>query len=51
MTQQERILWAAGIVIVDLLTIGIPLAAFVAAYVILTKPAWFREWINKVYEA
>jgi hypothetical protein len=49
MTFGGRLLWASAVVLVDLITIGIPLTAMFAAYVLLARPAWFRDWINELY--
>lgn len=50
MNANQRLLLAIGIVLIDIFTIGIPLTAFFAAYVILQRPLWFRQWIDKLYE-
>lgn len=50
MNTTERIVMAVLIVVVDILTFGIPLTAFFAAYILIQRPVWFREWMNKVYE-
>lgn len=44
-----RLFLGIGIVILDIITIGIPLAAFVIGYVIIFRPAWFQYYVNKVY--
>lgn len=44
----QRILLAAGIVIVDLALFFIPLSALLLAWVIIFNPRWFREFINKL---
>ena len=51
MKQNERLLWAGGIVLLDILVFAVPVAAFFAAFVLLARPAWFRDWMNKVYES
>jgi hypothetical protein len=45
----ERLIWALLIVIVDAVAFAVPLAALVIAYVLLTRPAWFREWVERLY--
>lgn len=49
MTFGERLLWAAGIVLVDLVIFALPLTAVFAAYVLLARPPWFRDWILHAY--
>ncbi len=51
MNQGERILLVAGIFLLDMLIFMLPLMAFFAAYIIWWRPAWFRRWINELYEA
>jgi hypothetical protein len=51
MSQTNRILWAVAIVAVDSLIFLLPLAASVAAYVLIARPAWFKEWVLQVYGA
>lgn len=51
MTNNERLIWAIAIVIIDFLTIGIPLAALAAAYVLIARPVWFKNWVEKIYSA
>lgn len=50
MKQNERILWAVAIVLVDIGLVALPVTAFVAAYIILARPVWFQEWVNKLYQ-
>ena len=40
---------ACGIVIADLLIIVVPVMALVLAYVVVARPAWFKEWVEKIY--
>ncbi len=49
MTHSQRILLAVAIIVVDVVAVFIPLTAVVAAYIILARPPWFREWIARVY--
>ena len=39
----ERLIWALLIVVVDVAAFAVPLAALLIAYVLLARPAWFRE--------
>ena len=50
MKQEERLLWAIGIVVLDLLVFALPLTALFIAYVILKRPPWFKDWVEKFYE-
>ena len=49
MTDTERIAIAVGLVLVDLLFFALPLTGLVAAYVILARPPWFRELVDRLY--
>jgi hypothetical protein len=45
----ERLIWALLIVVVDAVAFAVPLAALVIAYVVVARPAWFREWVERLY--
>jgi hypothetical protein len=45
----ERLIWASLIVIVDAAAFVVPLAAFLLAYVVLARPRWFRDWVERLY--
>jgi hypothetical protein len=45
----ERLIWALLIVIVDTAAFLVPLAAFLIAYVLLARPLWFRDWVERLY--
>lgn len=47
----DRIVWAFIIVIADTVAFAVPLAALLLAYVLLARPPWFRDWVEKVYSA
>lgn len=49
MSGATRVLLAAGIVIVDVVTVGLPLAAIFAAYVLVARPRFFRAWVTRLY--
>ena len=49
MTLSQRVLLAAAILIIDVVAVFIPLSALVAAYIILARPPWFREWVGSLY--
>jgi hypothetical protein len=40
---------AAGIFLIDLLLFFVPLAAVLAVYVLLARPAWFPRLVEKIY--
>jgi hypothetical protein len=46
----ERLIWALLIVVVDAVAFAVPLAALLIAYVLLARPAWFREWMGRLYD-
>jgi len=48
MSQLQRILLAAAIVIVDVIVFFVPLASLFLAYVILVNRPWFREFLAKL---
>jgi len=50
MTQLQRVLLAAGIVIVDAVVFFLPLASLFLAYVILANPPWFRDFLATLDE-
>lgn len=49
MKSSERWMWAVGILLVDMLIFAVPLTAVFAAYVLVTRPAWFKNWVGKIY--
>ncbi len=46
----ERLIWALLIVIVDAAAFAVPLAALLIAYVLLTRPPWCRNWVERLYD-
>ncbi|MCO5760048.1 MAG: hypothetical protein NHG36_00860 [Chromatiaceae bacterium] len=50
MQLRERLTWALLIVVVDAAAFAVPLAALLIAYVLLARPAWFREWVGRLYD-
>jgi hypothetical protein len=48
----ERQIWliAFGIIAVDLAFFMVPIVPFLAAYVLLARPAWFKDFIDDVYD-
>ena len=45
----ERISLAVVILLIDLLLFFVPLAAVLAVYVLLARPAWFPRLVEKIY--
>jgi hypothetical protein len=45
----NRLVFAFIIVIADTLAFAIPLAALLLAYVLLARPPWFRDWVERLY--
>ena len=45
----ERLIWALLIVIADAAAFAVPLAALLIAYVLLARPPWFRDWVERLY--
>lgn len=50
MTQMDRIMLVVVILLADMLIFMLPLSALFAAYILLARPLWFREWILRMYE-
>jgi hypothetical protein len=50
MSAPGRLALAAAIVVVDLALFAVPLVALVAAYVIVARPPWFRDWVRRLYD-
>jgi hypothetical protein len=46
-----RVLIALLILIVDTLFFIAPLAALFAGYVLIFRPPWFKEWVDRLYAA
>jgi hypothetical protein len=45
----DRLVWALLLVIVDTAAFAVPLAALLLAYVLLARPRWFRDWVERLY--
>lgn len=50
MKMSQRLLLAAGILLVDLVVFFLPLTALLLAYVVVFNPPWFRNFINNLEE-
>ncbi len=49
MTTTERVLLAVALVAVDVVLFAVPLTAIGAAYVLIARPPWFRDWVSRLY--
>jgi hypothetical protein len=45
----ECLFWALLIVMLDAAAFVLPLAALLLAYVLLARPPWFRDWVERLY--
>lgn len=50
MTLTQRISLAVAVVALDLVAFALPLTAIAIAYVMLARPAWFLNWVIRLYE-
>lgn len=50
MSTAERIGLAVLIVILDVAVFVVPVTGLVAAWVLLARPPWFRQWVDRLYE-
>jgi hypothetical protein len=49
MRLSDRLIWALLVVIIDTAAFAVPLAALLLAYVLVTRPPWFRDWVEQLY--
>jgi 4-hydroxybenzoate polyprenyltransferase len=49
-SEQQIWLVAIGIIAVDLTLFMVPIVPFLAAYVLIVRPAWFKDFIDDVYD-
>ncbi|RKT47012.1 hypothetical protein BDD21_4560 [Thiocapsa rosea] len=45
----HRLVLALLIVVVDTAAFAVPLAALLLAYVLLARPPWFRDWVDRLH--
>lgn len=50
MNSWQRLGLALTILVVDIATVGVPLTAFFAAWVVVRRPAWFLGMVLRLYE-
>ena len=51
MNQTNRLILAFGIILVDAVVFVLPLASLFMAYILLSRPSWFKQWVNQIYES
>jgi hypothetical protein len=49
MSSSERVLLAVAVIAFDLLIFVVPLTGLLAAFILLARPPWFREWVERLY--
>jgi len=49
MTTNERVLLAVAVVLVDIVLFAVPITGIFAAYVLISRPPWFLDWIKSLY--
>jgi len=49
MSTSERAVLAVTIILVDVLVFVVPVTGLFAAWVLLARPPWFREWVERLY--
>lgn len=48
----EQTIWliAVGVIVLDLALFVVPIVPFVAAYVLVVRPPWFKDFVDRLYE-
>lgn len=49
MQPSDRWLLAIALVLIDLLIFFVPLTGIAAAWVVIARPPWFRDWVERLY--
>jgi hypothetical protein len=49
MRPAHRLVLALLIVVMDTAAFAVPLASLLLAYVLLARPVWFRDWVERLY--
>lgn len=47
----DRWILAGLLILVDAVVFVVPLTGLFAAYLLIARPAWFREWVEALYES
>jgi hypothetical protein len=50
MTTAERVTLAVLILILDVAVFVVPVTGLVVAWVLLARPPWFKEWVDRLYD-
>ncbi len=50
MRTADRWILAIALVLVDLVIFALPLTGLAAAWILLARPPWFRQWVDRLYE-
>ena len=50
MTITERVALAVLIVVLDVAVFVVPVTGLLAAWVLLARPSWFRQWVDRLYD-
>lgn len=45
----HRLILALVILLVDTVAFAVPLGALLLAYILIARPAWFRDWVERLY--
>ena len=51
MSLGERVTLAIVIVVLDVAVFVVPVTGLLAAWVLLARPPWFKEWVERLYAA
>lgn len=51
MSTAERVVLAVLIVVLDVAVFVVPVTGLLAAWVLLARPAWFKDWVDRLYAA
>ena len=51
MRSTDRWMLALLLVMIDLVIFAIPLTGLFAAFVLLLRPPWFRDWVENLYRS
>jgi len=49
-SEQTILLIAAGLIVLDLALFMVPIVPFFVAYVLVVRPPWFKEFVDRLYD-
>jgi hypothetical protein len=49
MSSGERLALAVVIIVLDVAVFVVPVTGLLAAWVLLARPPWFRQWVDRLY--